>query len=300
MRNKFLPLLVVMSVMFVFLISCANAPTPVPSALSTYTPFPTYTPAPTYTPPPTYTPYPTFTPLPTQTATPTRTVPPTPTPLPPKPYTSAFGIDYTQPAKYLVQGAQTHVSNPAVVNDLRNKPQGITQLGQLYFWISRGFTAYSGGGALIGKSTTDQLLVERRLSGCHDWALVYASLARELGYPAVLVDTAGINWAKRYRAGQTSSFSGHVFVEIFVNGKWILVDSTNNWYTESGYDPSNPYIPINVGSESEGMYVLRKGLDTWDYGIRSNNELTRLMAESAAALKPETIKLPVYNVIRFQ
>ena len=64
--------------------------------------------------------------------------------------------------------------------------------------------------------------------------------------------------------------------------------------------PPNPFIPINVGTESEGMFVMRKGIDTWDYGIRSNAELTRLMADSAKALKLETIKFPVYDVRRFQ
>jgi len=58
---------------------------------------------------------------------------------------------------------------------------------------------------------------------------------------------------------------GHVFVEVFVTGQWVLVDSTNNWYVATGYDPANPVIPLRGGvagstAETSGFYVLRMGI----------------------------------------
>ncbi|MBI5030479.1 MAG: transglutaminase domain-containing protein [Chloroflexi bacterium] len=298
MKPNAVIVLILLLIVLAFSVSCAGAsPTSVPPSPTFQ---PTYTPFPTYTPYSTQTPYPTFTPLPTQTATLTPSRTPTPIPTPTKPYTSAFGIDYTQPSKYLTPGEQSRMSNTQVIDSLRGKPQSIAHLGQIYFWIKSGFTAYAAGGAYIGKVTTDQLLTERRLSGCHDWALVYASLVRELGYPAVLVDAAGVSWAKRFRAGQKGSYLGHVFVEVFVAGKWVLIDSTNNWYVEVGYDPTHAFIPIKMGDETEGMFVMRKAVDTWGYGIHSNAELMRLMEQSANALKLETIKFPPYHFLRFQ
>lgn len=148
-------------------------------------------------------------------------------------------------------------------------------------------------------------MTERRLGGCHDWGLVYASIVRELGYPAVMVDTASLAWLKQKQAGQKGSYVGHVFVEVYLAGIWMLVDSTNNWYVEAAYDPANPVIPLkgNVAGANEedyGFYVMRKGVDSWDYGIRSNSELTRLMDETASTLKLDTLRYPAYNFQRFK
>lgn len=234
-----------------------------------------------------------------------RTPAKTPTENPAKRYSAAFGIDYGQPGKYLAQGEQTRLSNPAIVNALRRKEQNLAHLGEIYFWIKREFTTWSAGGKTIGAITADQLLAERKLGGCHDWGLVYASVARELGYPVVMVDTASLTWAKQFQTGQKTGYVGHVFVEVFLEGKWVLVDSTNNWYIENGYDPTNSVIPLKgsiAGSSQEtlGFYVLRKGRDMWGYGIRSASELNRLMEDSARALEIETLQYPTYNFQRFK
>jgi hypothetical protein len=92
---------------------------------------------------------------------------------------------------------------------------------------------------------------------------------------------------------------------VFVEGKWVLVDSTNNWYVENRYDPTNPIIPLQGGiagsnEETLGFYVMRKGIDTWSYGIRSVRELNRLMEDSARSLKIETLQYPSYSFQRFK
>ena len=106
---------------------------------------------------------------------------PTPTATPSQRYSTAFGIDYGQPGKYLAQGEQTRLSNPAVVNSLRRQAQSVAHLGEIYFWIKREFTPWSAGGKTIGALTTDQLFAERRLGGCHDWGQVHASAAPRTG-----------------------------------------------------------------------------------------------------------------------
>ena len=238
--------------------------------------------------------------LPTSTATATALPTPTPTFTARQRYASAFGIDYAHPEKYRAQGEQTRLSNPRLFDALRGKPPSIAHLGEIYFWIKREFTTWTAGGATIGAVTTDQLFQSRRLGGCHDWGLVYASIARDLGYPVVMIDTAGIAWAKGFLAGKKSPYLGHVFVEVFVADKWVLVDSTNNWYVEGDYDPANAIIPLKMGDETEGLFVMRKGADTWGYGIHSNAELTRLMEESARALKLDSLVKPPYTFLRFK
>lgn len=282
-------------------VACASTPPGAPPSAAILPP--TNTLAPTFapSPQPTFTSTPSATPSLTPSATPSRT----PTLAANQRYTSAFGIDYGQPEKYLAPGGQTHLSNPQVIDSLRGKPQSIATLGEIYFWIQRGFKPWSAGGATIGVVTVDQLFAERRLGGCHDWGLVYATIARELGYPAVMVDTMSIMWVKQVQSGQKVAYDGHVFAEVFVDGKWIIVDSTNNWYAENNYDPANPVIPLKGAiatgfNEDVGFYVMRKGVDSWGYGIRSNAELTRLMDESARQLNVAALQFPPYNFQRFK
>lgn len=253
---------------------------------------------------------PTLTPQPSATLAPTLALTQTPPPTLPPTRSSppAFGIDYTQPDKYRTQGAQTRLTDPTIVQPLRRATPSIAQLGEIYFWIKQGFSTWSAGGKTIGAVTVDQLLAERRLGGCHDWALVFTALARELGYPVVMVDTASINWAQDFLSGKKGPYTGHVFVEVFVGGRWVLVDPTNNWYVDQGYDPSNDIIPLKgniAGSNAEslGFYVMSKGVDTWSYGIRSAAELNRRMEETAKttrAMKIEVREYPAYNFQRFQ
>lgn len=201
--------------------------------------------------------------------------------------------DYKKPALYLKAGPQSEITMSAA--ELRAEI-GIStgaKYGELvegvFKWMS-GFNSTAEGGRLIGKTTADGLLKTKALSGCHDSALLFSSVMRRLGYPALMADTAGLDWARKYKDG--GSFSGHVFAEVYLDGKWMLVDATACRYIRE-YDPANPVIPMTVGDEAGGLYALFKGPDPLTYGIGSNEELTRKMTEFAAKL-PLKIKAPDY------
>jgi hypothetical protein len=244
----------------------------------------------------------------TALATDTPTVAPaptdTPTPLVVSPdYHPAFGIDYAHPEQYLAQGEQSQISSPEVLNQLRSDQPSFAHLGDIYRWLKREFTPYSARGSTIGAVTVDQLLEERRLGGCHDYGLVFSAVARELGYPAIMVDTVSIAWVGQFQAGEADSHIGHVFVEVHVDGKWVLIDSTSGWYVDDGYDPANPIIPLKgriagTSEETYGFYVDRKGTDTWAYGIHNLPELTQAMDELARRLHLEGIVYPDYTFER--
>jgi hypothetical protein len=293
---------------------------PMLTLTATATPGPTATATPTIIPPtatPTSTEVPTE-PLPTTftpTATPTeiRTETPTDTPTATgEPtatasvrYQPAFGINYTYPEKYLAQGEQSHISDLTALDSLRRGEQSMAHLGDIYRWLKHEFTPYRAGGKTIGVVTVDELLAERRLGGCHDHGLVYAAVARELGYPALMARTTSIAWVKRFQAGEQGPHVGHVFVEVFLDGKWVLIDSTNGWYLEDGYDPADPVIPLKgqiAGSNDEtfGFYVERKGTDTWAFGIHSPSESTQAMDALASQLDLGVIAYPQYAFQRFR
>jgi hypothetical protein len=274
------------------------APTSSPTPIATETHIPTKTAIPTASLWPTSTPSLTLTP----TSRPTNTPTTTPTSIV---YQPAFGIDYAHPEKYLEQGEQSLISDPSVLVGLRADEQSMVQLGNIYRWLKNAFTSYSAGGKTIGVVTVNQLLKERQLGGCHDYGLVYAAVARELGYPALMARTSSIAWVETFQAGKQGPHIGHVFVEVFLDAKWMLVDSTNGWYVDEGYNPADPVIPLKgpiVGSSEEiyGFYVECKGIDIWTFGIHSPAESIKAMDDFANQLDLESIEYPVYSIHRFQ
>ena len=95
----------------------------------------------------------------------------------------------------------------------------------------------------MAKQSAQEICASRRLSGCNDWGLLLTAILRSLDYPVVFMNAAGIEWAKRYRNDPTLEFSGHAFLEIWVTGKWIVMDSVTGEYIQD-YDIHNPVIPI--------------------------------------------------------
>jgi len=116
MKNSAFTVVAVSLLIVAFSVACASAaPTAPPTFLPTSIPPPTSTLVPTLT--PSSQPTATSASSPTPTMLPTRT----PTLTASQRYQSAFGIDYGHPEKYLAQGEQTRLSNPAIIDSLRGQ-----------------------------------------------------------------------------------------------------------------------------------------------------------------------------------
>lgn len=221
-------------------------------------------------------------------------------------YKTAFGIDYSSPEEYLIQGEQSKISDKEFLKDLKQSKKNLEHLKIVYDWLKNNFTSYSAGGKTIGKVTVDELLEKRKLGGCHDYGLLYAAVIRELGYPSVMVRTASINWIKKFQEGKEEAqlHVGHVFVEVFLQNEWILIDPTNGWYVNNGYKPANPVIPLKgrvAGPNEEvyGFYVEHKGLDIWDFGIYSQQDSTNSMDQLANQIVLDKLEYPDYTFLPF-
>ncbi len=132
---------------------------------------------------------------------------------------------------------------------------------------------------------------EKTLSGCHDHALVLASVLRKYGFPAVMVDTAGIQWSLEYSEGKRDDFAGHVFVEVYSGDNWVLLNPTSGEYVEN-YDPHDPIITMKNPDEDRGFYVLSKGVDPEGYGITSIEQLEAHMEAFAEMVISGEIRFP--------
>ena len=207
-------------------------------------------------------------------------------------------IDYGNPDLYLASGSQSKL-NERYFNEINEQivieGNDVKGVGTIFGWKQSYFDTYSAGGRFIGKITVNQIMEKKALSGCHDHGLVLVSILRKYGFPAIMVDAAGIQWALDYSGGKREGFSGHVFAEVYVKDRWILIDSTSGRYIEN-YDPDNPVIPITNSVEGKGYFALFKGLDPEGYGINSNEELTGYLEAFAKEIKSIKTHAPPYKI----
>lgn len=182
----------------------------------------------------------------------------------------SFGIDYNNPELYLIPGEESDL-NAIYLEEIRDEigTPDYTIAGALLVchWVNQNFTFENAGGAMMGINTVDELYEIKTVYGCHSSALVISSILREFGFPAVMIETASVQWGYAYNAGNVQYFAGHVMSEIFAESKWILLDN-NCTYVEE-YDAMNPFI--NSNNPQDDYFVYAKGVDIWDYNGHDNN-----------------------------
>ncbi|MHC4621531.1 MAG: transglutaminase domain-containing protein [Planctomycetota bacterium] len=211
-----------------------------------------------------------------------------------------MSIDYNDPELYLMPGTQSELGTrlfSEIDAQIEVGAKDMKGIGTIFRWTCDFFDTCADGGECIGKTTIHELVEKRVLGGCHDHSLALASVLRAYGFPAVMVDTAGIQWALDYQQGKRKSLSGHVFLEVFVEGKWILICPTSGRYIED-YDPSNPVIPMTTTIETVGYYALLKGLDPADYGVTSLDVLTKRLEAFADRILPGDLEFREYTMKR--
>jgi hypothetical protein len=182
-----------------------------------------------------------------------------------------FGIDYENPEKYLDPGDESDLSEEYLeeVRGAIGTPElNLGGILEVCLWVSQNFSFSNAGGAMAGENTVDELFSMKTFYGCHSHALVISSVLRELGFPAVMIETASVQWAYQYHAGTVQYFAGHVMSEIYVDERWILLDNNGTYVLE--YDPLNPYIPVE-DHPTDAYFTFAKGVDIWDYGGKDEN-----------------------------
>lgn len=103
---------------------------------------------------------------------------------------------------------------------------------------------------IFATRTVTAVIRDRFSTGCHDNALVCATLCRAVDIPAKYV--AGINKLDPKN-------KGHCVVEAYVDRSWVLIDQSREliWLNPERSD----FYKEN--------FIVGKGLDSWDVGIKS-------------------------------
>jgi len=212
-------------------------------------------------------------------------------------------IEYNNSSRYLTNGRLSNLSE-GNFDKVKNfiKPYTVTGsnyelIKNIYMYMNNtsNFKPYAAGGSLIAKRTVDQIFTDGTLSGCHDWGLVLISIIRKFNIPAIFVDTAYVKWADDYLSNKSIPFQGHVFVEAFVDNKWILLNSTQNEYIEN-YDPMNPLIGFRL--DFSNFYVMFKGIDPIDYGIKNNSDIQEAMKFGSKVISQDSKNYKANAIIK--
>jgi hypothetical protein len=112
----------------------------------------------------------------------------------------------------------------------------------------------------------DRLVQDRNYSGCADYSVVFGSLTRACGIPTVWVKSLDADWIYEYRThGKEGHWNGHVFLEIYLHDRWMLLDDTQLVLYEN-YDPKMRIVPGN-------RYAYDKGDDPYDLVLSCRWEL---------------------------
>ncbi|MEN6556822.1 MAG: transglutaminase domain-containing protein [Thermoguttaceae bacterium] len=78
----------------------------------------------------------------------------------------------------------------------------------------------------------DDVMREKKYGGCADQGIVCGVLLKGAGIPTVWVKTMDAAWIWTFKKERPfSSWSGHVFLEVFVDGKWSLLDRGARLFT---------------------------------------------------------------------
>lgn len=118
-------------------------------------------------------------------------------------------------------------------------------------------------------------------TGCTDYAILFATFARQIDIPTTILHTAEEGWVKKLQQNQDYNHHyGHSFCECFYNNRWVLVDPTCG-KIELNYNPEKLQLSYEVGGNSTFIPYLR----CLDLGERqTTKEHNKIMDESCRDL----------------
>ena len=103
---------------------------------------------------------------------------------------------------------------------------------------------------IFARRNVNKVLEDGFTTGCHDNALVFATLCRAVGIPAKYI--MGIDKLNPKN-------KGHCIVEVYINKHWIIVDQNRETIS----------LDIKRSDFYKKNYIVGKGLDSWDIGIKA-------------------------------
>ncbi len=159
-----------------------------------------------------------------------------------------------------------------VMPDLKHKHKDEKSahfLESIYLWIHANvkYCADKEIQKLKFMRTAQEIWESKKASGCTDFAILYATFARQLNIPTTLLHTAEYDWLQKLKNSKDCDrHFGHSFCECYFNGEWVLVGPTSKHiersYTSQKIQLSHPVGGKNVFVPYFRGLVLGKRQDT--------------------------------------
>lgn len=139
--------------------------------------------------------------------------------------------------------------------------------------------------------TSEEIFCDKIWSGCSDVGTALAPILRINGILTVYVQSAKIDWVKELQKHNDGAYShqGHIFLEIYLNDKWMLFDSTAGMIYPD-YDYHNYSLPNQY-------YVFSKFLTGHEVGCTNLENNNKLMDYLFIQFDTNLYQEPHYNKI---
>ena len=190
---------------------------------------------------------------------------------------------------WLLAGKQTR-PGPAIA-DAANRITGRNRRERLYRAVDYIWSTvrYERGlNSAMLSQTAEELIEEQKLGGCADYALAQVALFRAVGIPAQVVLTANVNWMQSYKKNDLIMTTGHVFIEVYLENRWYLVDPTYR-FLYPHYDRTSKSYP-------RGEYFVMRGKDYWELGLIDMPTLVDVFHARALSFGREWYQEPAYAI----
>lgn len=153
-------------------------------------------------------------------------------------------VDYSAPTRYLEIAASLGNRDQIVsqAQELKGNSDLVT-IRNVLNWMDSNLK-YDPDRAYSWRNF-DQAIKEKTYGGCADQGIVCGVLLKGAGIPAIWVKTMDVPWIWDFKKDREfESWSGHVFLEVYVDAKWMLLDpGAEMIYTD--YSPKSRILPGN-------------------------------------------------------
>ena len=102
--------------------------------------------------------------------------------------------------------------------------------------------------------TSEELVTTKTWSGCSNVGTIIAPILRANGIPTIYLQSARLDWVSDLiqNTDKKNSIRGHIFLEIFIDGEWLLFDSTSG-HIYLNYDFNNLSLPKDYYAYSKSL-----------------------------------------------
>jgi len=218
------------------------------------------------------------------------------------------GIDYSQPKKYLEiapsLGSIDAIREQGTALKGNNDQKTVQNIVE---WVNRQLR-YDGDKAYTWRNF-DDVKRDKCYGGCADQGIVCGVLLKAAGIPALWVKTMDVDWIWDFKRDRPfKSWSGHVFLEIHIDGEWVLLDPGSQQIYR-GYSTKSRMLPGNrfayhKGNDPKEM-IMSLQWDEWreqttSYFKTLDESLLPVDSKNASYLRPQAFVIgnnPAYKVL---